>query len=107
MSTHSHYLPLSKITAGMILAENLLDKVGHILLPAGTVLTDGMLRSIENHHITQLCLEKEAPSAEDAEQLLQNQRLRLTKLFRKQPDDIEPANTLRHYVQVYRERGTS
>ncbi|MBC3871320.1 hypothetical protein [Undibacterium oligocarboniphilum] len=107
MSTHSHYLPLSKVTAGMILAENLLDKVGHILLPAGTVLTDSMLRSISNHHITQLCLEKEAPSAEDAEQLMEKRLLRLTKLFRKQSDGIEPANTLRRYVQVYRERGTS
>jgi hypothetical protein len=36
-------LPLAQVRAGMVLATDLRDKGGHVLLPAGTTLTQALL----------------------------------------------------------------
>ena len=100
MSTRHRYLPLSKISAGMVLADDLLDKLGHILLPAGVTLTEGMLKSIAHHDIHQLSVVVETPESEvivDPQQRV----MRLEKIF-SQHRNTEPCHTLFRYMKSYR-----
>ncbi|MFZ6726373.1 hypothetical protein ACO0K2_12855 [Undibacterium sp. MH2W] len=102
MSKHSHYLPLANVTEGMMLAEDLLDKVGHILLPAGTQLTASMLQSIGHHHILQLCVQMDDADALEVKKEQQEKLARVERLFRTQ-ENQEPAKTLKQYLVHYRE----
>lgn len=100
MSTRHRYLPLSKIDVGMVLADDLLDKLGHILLPAGVTLTEGMLKSIAHHDIHQLSVLVETPETEviiDPQQRM----MRLEKIF-SHCRDAEPGHTLFMYMKSYR-----
>ena len=101
MSKHSHYLPLSKITEGMVLADDLLDKVGHILLPSGTVLTASMLNSVAHHQVHQLSVIMEASDERHVEKEQQSKLDRVNHLFRQQADQ-EPASSLKNYLIQYR-----
>lgn len=47
-------LPLAQARAGMVLAGELRDAHGHMLLPEGTVLTPAMLASLARHGIESL-----------------------------------------------------
>ncbi|MFZ6692801.1 hypothetical protein [Undibacterium sp. SXout20W] len=102
MSKHSHYLPLAKISEGMVLADDLLDKVGHILLPMGTVLTASMLHSIAHHQVHQLSIEMEISDELDVKKEQESKLHRIHHLFRSQ-EDKEPASSLKTYLVHYRE----
>ncbi|MFZ6689571.1 hypothetical protein ACO0K0_17645 [Undibacterium sp. SXout11W] len=102
MSKHSQYIALAKATEGMVLADDLLDKVGHVLLPAGAKLTASILNSLAHHHIQQLCVEKEVVDKQEMETERQYKLSRIEYLFRLQPDQ-EPANSLKQYLIHYRE----
>lgn len=82
MSKANRYLPLSKIEAGMILADDLLDKQGHMLLPAQTTLSSAMLHSISQHGIHQLAIQIDPPSDEQQQQERQIKLERLEQIFR-------------------------
>ncbi|MBI3284554.1 MAG: hypothetical protein HYZ65_06840 [Burkholderiales bacterium] len=101
MSKRYHYLPLSKVAVGMVLADDLLDKLGHVLLPAGTTLSEHMLRSIAQHDIRQLSVEADGPSQAEQDEEKQRQLVRLEQLFRQPPYD-EPTATLLAYLRTYR-----
>lgn len=105
MNKHSHYLPLNKVSAGMILADDLLDKVGHILLPSGTALSDNMIHSLATHGINQLCIEADAMPSPDELKERQLKIERIPLLFRKYPAE-KPVNLLQKYIQHYREGGS-
>lgn len=47
-------LPLGQARAGMVLSGELRDAQGHVLLPAGAVLTAAMLASLARHGIDTL-----------------------------------------------------
>lgn len=100
MNTRHRYLPLSKISAGMVLADDLLDKLGHILLPAGVTVTEGMLKSIAQHDIHQLSMLVDAPDNEVTVDP-QERMLRLEKIF-SHCRDTEPCHTLLMYMKSYR-----
>jgi hypothetical protein len=101
MNRHYRYLPLSKVTPGTVLADDLLDKVGHVLLPAGTTLTERMLQAIAHHDIHQLSVEDEAGSEDEEPEYLTTKLSRIEKIFR-QVGDAEPASILKSYVIDYR-----
>lgn len=103
MSQRHQYLSIQNISAGMVLADDLLDKLGHVLLPAGVCLTEAMLKSLHQHHVQQLSvLVDDAPGHEQDQALaLQKKRDRLEKLFRHAPCD-GPTATLLSYLQKYR-----
>ncbi|MCU6435736.1 hypothetical protein LPB67_18320 [Undibacterium sp. Jales W-56] len=101
MNQRHQYLPLSKISAGMVLADDLLDKQGHVLLPAGVILTAGMLTSVENHHIRQLSVFTDNEPDTDMDDLKQHQLERLDILFRHVDDQI-PTSILLDYLRSYR-----
>lgn len=101
MTKRHHYLPLSKVTPGMVLAEDLLERMGHVLLPAGAALTSGMLKSLAQHDIHLLAIVDSGESAEEASADPEQQLARLDQLFR-QGAHTEPTATLYHYVRNYR-----
>ncbi|MFZ6816547.1 hypothetical protein ACO0K3_18915 [Undibacterium sp. Rencai35W] len=106
MSKRHQYLSLSEISAGRVLADDLLDKQGHVLLPAGVMLTDSMLASVANHHIRQLSVVTESEQDEDLDEasvnaLKQHQLARLNILFRH-IDDQMPTSILLDYLRAYR-----
>lgn len=106
MSKQHHYLSLHKVTAGMVLADNLLDKLGHVLLPSGTALTETMLTSLAHHNIHQLSIliDNANESEHDYAGERQIKLDRLAILFRQAPYD-PPTSTLLAYVQKYRSGG--
>jgi len=105
MSIHSHYLPLIKVVSGMVLATDLLDQQGHILLPSGATLTDAMLRSLAHHEIDQLCVVKESVSEDEIKETQKHQLERLHILFRHASDN-HATTSLKQYLQNYREGQT-
>ena len=108
MDKRHHFLPIHQISQGMALADDLMDKQGHVLLPAGTIISEGMLKSLERHDIHQLSiLIEEMPGDEQAHLLeLQKKVDRLNTLFRKRPYE-SPTDILQTYIQKYREGNMS
>lgn len=103
MDNRHQYLAIKNIKPGMVLADDLMDKLGRILLPAGTALTDKILKSITQHHILQLSiLVSELPGEEQDHAHEQQKKLgRLEQLFRKGPYE-SPSNILQAYILKYR-----
>lgn len=108
MSQRHRYLPIPRISAGMVLADELLDKLGHVLLPAGTKLTQNMINSMEHHDVHQLSIVVEETEEEMQEDLAakQKKRERLSVVFRHAPYP-EPTASLKAYIEKYREGATS
>lgn len=104
MSQRHRYLPIARISAGMVLADELLDKLGHVLLPAGTKLTQNMINSMEHHDVHQLSIVIEETQEEMLDDLATKQRKRdrLNIVFRHTPYS-EPTATLKAYIEKYRE----
>jgi hypothetical protein len=103
MSHPYNFLPLHKIKAGMVLSDDLLDKLGHILLPAGTILTGSMINSMPHHDIHQLSILFKNAVVSEEDILIERQKklARLKQIFRQAPNE-SPANTLLAYVEKYR-----
>ena len=97
------YLPLSKVSAGMMLSDEILDKQGHALLPAGALLNDNMITSIANHDIHHLSVfAEENPTQEADDELLRQKHIaRLDVLFRHQPYE-GATNELFQIIKKYR-----
>ena len=51
MTSRSEQLELDKVSAGMVLSDDLLDSQGQILLPQGTSLTEATLASLRRHDV--------------------------------------------------------
>jgi hypothetical protein len=102
MNTAHRHLPLTDITPGMVLSDDLLDRQGNILLPKGAVLTDQIIALLPGHGIGMLPIvcEQAAPAKDSA-----GIERRLASLFRKNdPDDNDDWATciLRRYISDYR-----
>jgi len=78
-----HIIPLDSATAGMTLSDNLSGSRGEVLLPAGAVLTAGMIASLKRHQVNEISVLKDVDLAEEE----QNNRLKLEK-------SIERVNTI-------------
>lgn len=100
-AAHQH-LPLTDISAGMVLSDELLDRQGNVLLPKGAVLTEQILALLPGHGIGMLpILCEQAPDAPDPASV----ERRLAVLFRKNdPDNNDDWATciLRRYMTDYR-----
>lgn len=103
MENRHQYLSMKNIKPGMILADDLMDKLGRILLPAGTSLTAKILKSITQHHILQLSILVNEIEGEEQDPGLERQIKidRLTQLFRHGPI-LSPTNLLQEYLLKYR-----
>lgn len=101
MTSRSQQLELDKVSAGMVLSDDLLDSQGKILLPQGTTLTDATLASLHRHNVEILPILCEALSEDDAAAEHERYLARLAVLFRKHADDEATALMLQ-YVTNFR-----
>ena len=102
---HRHYT-ISKVYPGMILADELLDKRGYLLLPAGTVLTTEIIHAMSAHEVHQLSI-LTTPGFDDEikEQAERQKKIdRLAILFRH-PPSTEAGASLMAYISKYRTGG--
>ncbi|WP_395008951.1 hypothetical protein [Undibacterium sp.] len=112
MNNKHKYLPLAHIEAGAILADDLLDKLGHVLLPKGTTLTVAILKSIALHDIHQLSIISELDQGQnqglelELEQIREHDLIRINKIFRHTPSE-GPTVTLKSYIERYRKEHAS
>jgi hypothetical protein len=103
MSSAYKLTELGRARPGMVLATDLLDRQGQMLLPQGAVLTETALASLARHGVDMLpIVQAEAPaSVIDAGAV----QARLDHLFRKNDagsaDDWATSN-LRRYIEDYR-----
>lgn len=85
MSTLEATVAIDDALEGMVLAHNLLDPGGAVLLPAGATLSAASLNSLRRRGIEQLqvVLAAAAPDAAAIAAERERQCLRLERLFRK------------------------
>lgn len=103
MSEKHHYIPISKVQQGMVLANELLDKQGQVLLPTGFVLTEKTISSLLHHDIHQVSIliaDLEAENELEGDES-ENKILRLNTIFRHAPFE-EPRSSLAELIKKYR-----
>ena len=88
-------------TAGMVLAQRLLDAHGEVLLPQGAALTEAVLASLRRRGIDHLVVGAAVAQAPQAAAAAALQLARLQRLFRKWPA-AAGAQLLRVAVTAYR-----
>lgn len=106
MNPHTDPIPLSKAHAGMVLALDLCDAGGAVLLPAGTALSEASLASLGRRGIDAVSVVSEAPAPTSAEQQAERLRqcARLERLFRRSAA-VEATGQLLGYLLHYRQEG--
>lgn len=106
MNKIHRYLPLAKVSPGMQLADDLLDKQGHMLLPAHTELSAAMLTSIGHHGIHQLAILVDGINPEEQQAEREHKLARLSQLFRLTMEQ-EPNSQLYQFILRYRKESQS
>jgi hypothetical protein len=103
MNTQATPIRLSEAHAGMVLAMDLCDAGGTVLLPAGTALSDASLASLGRRGIDEVSVVAEEPVMTDAQLEAERQRrcARLERLFRHSAG-IEATDELLGYLMRYR-----
>lgn len=106
MNKQHRYLSVSELRVGMVLANELLDNLGHVLLPTATILTANMIKAMTHHEIHQLSIVLENANSADEpgkdelnDSILKTERLK--RIFRHAPPE-EPTTTLMNYIANYR-----
>jgi hypothetical protein len=94
-------LDLDDAQAGMILAVEVLDHQGSVLLPAGAPLTEPLLTSMRRRGIDCVQVVDDAVSTHDLEAERERIALRLAQLFRRAPAGAADA-MLRAELSAYR-----
>lgn len=108
MSASYQHLPLAQVQPGMVLASELLDSHGKVLLPEGTVLTAAMLAAMPRRGVDILPINREDLNTveRNAEEAARQARIaRLAVLFRHHDPDNDrdwSTATLYKFVGDYR-----
>jgi len=102
MGRRSYQITLDEAIPGMILADDLLDQHGKVLLPAGSTLTETSLVSLGRRGVDMLPILREESTEPDNEADLEKHRRRLGVLFRKHTEDDMATEILRQFVTNFR-----
>ncbi|MBI3229702.1 MAG: hypothetical protein HYZ45_05850 [Burkholderiales bacterium] len=100
MAMSHKQLPIDQVMPGMVLADQICNAVGTVLLVPGTVMSEAILTSLHRHQIESLPILFEITEGEDPTQNVQEQCARIEHLFRKHAaDDASPMlkSLLLHY----------
>lgn len=92
---------LDDVEPGMVLAEAVLDGQRGVLLPAATVLTDSMLRSLERRGVGHVLVVDNEISREEWEAACRRMEARLARLFRR-CEGKGASDALRQCIMEYR-----
>jgi hypothetical protein len=102
VTSRSTLLPLSALTPGMVLSDDLRDSWGNILLPQGSKLTEVTLEALKRYDINELPIRSEELSeAEQAARSAQQQQ-RIGILFRKSGEN-KASDMLMQFVHKFRQ----
>ena len=103
MSAQATLVALADAEAGMVLALDLKDAGGAVLLPAGTALSAASLKSLERRGVEQVSVVADEPAETDAQKEAERLRKlgRLERLFRRSADSGATGKLL-GYLQRYR-----
>ena len=106
MSAQGTLIPLSDAEAGMVLAADLRDGGGAVLLPAGTALSASSLKSLERRGVEEVSVVAEEPAESDEQKEAERLRrlARLERLFRHSAGSGATGRLL-GYLQRYRKEG--
>ena len=99
-------LAIDEITPGMRLAASAADAGGHVLLPAGTELTESMLQSLRRRDIAELLIEAkivEDPAVVEARRA--GLKKQIEQLFRKAGTEPETMALHQAILDFRMERG--
>jgi uncharacterized protein YaiI (UPF0178 family) len=94
-------LALADIVPGMVLADNLLDTQGQVLLPKGVMLTEQTIESLRRHNVVSLRIFMGELTEEEETAQRDRFQSRLARLFRKS-DDKEANGLLHAYIRRFR-----
>jgi hypothetical protein len=106
MSAAYQHLALTEVEPGMILANELLDQQGQVLLPKGAVLTANTIALLPSHGIDMVGVQRPGAAPEPAPDAEAVER-RLAHLFRKHDPASESdwaTSMLRLYITDFRLR---
>lgn len=101
MISRCKQLDLDDAEAGMVLAADVLDHQGSVLLPAGAPLTEALLTSMRRRAIDSVSVVDDAISSEDLARERERVDARMAKLFRD-PAQNEANGLLRAELTAYR-----
>lgn len=101
MTPRSKQFPLAAALPGMVLADDLRDAWGNILLPQGAKLTEATLTSLRRYSIEALPILSEELSADEEAAEMERHQQRLMILFRKNTSD-KASLLLQQYVSNFR-----
>lgn len=102
MKSRTIFLPPGRVAPGMTLATTVLDKDGHALLAANTILDDGMLDRLSRRGIEAIAvLLLDTRDAAGIEQDVRNAETRVARIFRGtgSPARDELHSAVLHYRQ--------
>lgn len=101
MSNRCKQVQLDGVAPGMVLSEAVLDARREVLLPAATVLTDAMLRSLERRGILHVFVVDNDISQEEWDAECRRVQEKLDRLFRRSRGQGS-SDLLRQYIFEYR-----
>ena len=102
MNRQHTQISLDEAEPGMILADDLFDARGQVLLPAGAALTPTILSALQRRDIgTMSILGDEIPEIDNSKNLEEHEQ-RLASVFRKQSDDDMATEILRQFIYNFR-----
>lgn len=106
MSGAPQMVGLEQASAGMVLAADLCDDAGQVLLPAGATLSEATLLSLRRRGVASLNVVGQAPAPDAAAVQAERERqcLRLVRLFRASATEGATGRLLEHLL-AYRRSG--
>jgi hypothetical protein len=106
MSGQATLVALEDAEAGMVLAADLKDAGGAVLLPAGTALSEASLKSLARRGVEQVSVVADEPAETDEQKEAERLRQlgRLERLFRHSAASGATGRLL-GYLQRYRKEG--
>jgi hypothetical protein len=102
MSSHFRPVFLEDAIEGMVLADNVSDAHGNVLLRKGITLSNAVIASLQRHHVTILSIVSEESSTDDSTQEESAHEERLAALFRRPSSPEEATDLLKQCVYHYR-----
>jgi cytosine/adenosine deaminase-related metal-dependent hydrolase len=103
MASNYLQISLSEAIPGMLLADDILDHQGQVLLPHGSVLSETLIKSLHRHEIVAITIRGPQASPEQQADTAAKYARRIDILFRHiPPDSISVSNELRRYVRTFR-----
>jgi len=102
MSRLHTQITLDEAEPGMVLAADLLDTQGQVLLPGGATLSENSITSLRKREVDTLSiLGDEVAEADHAEELAEYEE-RLARVFRKHDEQDMATEILRQFVYNFR-----